>query len=470
MILSPTIRMSLLAKAALLTVALFVALAACSDDGGDATSTTAPPTPTATSAPAAAPDPTATPVESEPINVVSTNNIAADWVKQVGGDNVDVFSVLPIGADPHGFQPGARDVARIADADLVLSIGLGLEASWLTELLENAARDPSTIVELAELVDPIEFAETHIEDVEFLEDLMHVVHEVEDGEIGAEEGLEEIKELVAAFEAAEAEHEEEGEDHGDEGEEGEDHGDEGDEDEGEDHGDEEEDHGDEEEDHGDEELPAMVLDIIEQVEDGQLDAGDAVEAIEGLTEEGEDEHGGHGHGMEDPHFWFDPPRVKIAVDEIVSQLSALDPDNAGTFSANAAAYKEQLDELHAWTESQVEEVPQDNRLLVTSHDSLGYFANLYGFEVVGVILSFTTEVEPSAEDLVHLAETIEELGVSAVFGETTVSERLATSLATETGVKLVRLYSGSLGKEGSGADTYIGMVRSNVSGIVEALK
>ena len=478
MILSPIIRMSLLAKAALLTIALFVALAACSDDGGDATSTTAPPPPTATSAPAAAPDPTATPVQSEPINVVSTNNIAADWVKQIGGDNVDVFSVLPIGADPHGFQPGARDVARIADADLVLSIGLGLEASWLTELLENAARDPSTIVELAEMVDPIEFAETHIEDVEFLEDLLHVVHEVEDGEIGAEEGLEEIKELVAAFEAAEAEHEEEGEDHGDEGEEeeGEDHGDEGDEDEGEDHGDEGdedegEDHGDEEEDHGEEEeLPAMVLDIIEQVEDGQLDAGDAIEAIEGLTEEGEDEHDDHGHGMEDPHFWFDPPRVKIAVDEIVSQLSALDPDNAGTFSANAAAYKEQLDELHAWTESQVEEVPQDNRLLVTSHDSLGYFANLYGFEVVGVILSFTTEVEPSAEDLVHLAETIEELGVSAVFGETTVSERLATSLATETGVKLVRLYSGSLGEEGSGADTYIGMVRSNVSGIVEALK
>ena len=107
---------------------------------------------------------------------------------------------------------------------------------------------------------------------------------------------------------------------------------------------------------------------------------------------------------------------------------------------------------------------------MTSHDSLGYFANLYGFEVAGVILSFTTEVEPSAENLAELAETIEELEVSAVFGETTVSERLATSLATETGAKLVRLYSGSLGQEGSGAETYIGMVRTNVSRISEALK
>lgn len=480
MILSPIMRIPLLAKIAMLAATMLLAVVACSDDAADPTRQPTTPPPTATTAPATAPDPTATPEPSEPIHVVTTSNIVADWVTNIGGDHVNVFSVLPIGADPHGFQPGAKDVAQIADADLVLSIGLGLEASWLRELLENAARDPSTIVELAEMVDPIEFAETHIEDVEFLEDLMHVIHEVEDGEISPEEGLEEIEELVAAFEAAEAEHEEEGEDHGDEEEEGEDHADE--EEEGEDHGDEEEegeDHGDEEEegedhgdeeDHADEELTAMVLDIIHEVEEGELDAGEAIEAIEGMTEEGEDAHEGHGHGLEDPHFWFDPLRVKIAVDEIVSQLSALAPDNADVFSANASAYKEQLDELHTWTESQVEVVPQDNRLLVTSHDSLGYFALLYGFEVVGVILSTTTEVDPSAEDLVELAETIERLGVPAVFGETTVSERLATSLATETGVKLVRLYSGSLGQEGSGADTYIGMVRSNVNSIVEALK
>lgn len=214
----------------------------------------------------------------------------------------------------------------------------------------------------------------------------------------------------------------------------------------------------------------MVLDIIHEVEEGEMDAGEAIEAIEGMTEEGEDDHAGHGHGLEDPHFWFDPLRVKVAVDEIVSQLSALDPDNADAFAANASAYKEQLDELHTWTESQVEVVPQDHRLLVTSHDSLGYFALLYGFEVAGVILSFTTEVEPSAEDLAHLAETIKDLGVPAVFGETTVSERLAAALATETGAQLVRLYSGSLGQDGSGAETYIGMVRTNASRIAEALK
>ena len=72
--------------------------------------------------------------------------------------------------------------------------------------------------------------------------------------------------------------------------------------------------------------------------------------------------------------------------------------------------------------------------------------------------------------LAELVETVKEHEVSAVFGETTVSERLATSLATEAGAELVRLYSGSLGQEGSGAETYVEMVRTNVSRITEALK
>ena len=362
----------------------------------------------------------------------------ADWVENIGGDNVDVFSLLPAGADPHTFQPGAQDVARVAEADLVLSVGLGLEAAWLHDLLENAARDESAIVELGELIDPIEFAEGHIEDVELLEELSHVVHEVEEGEIDAETGLEEIKELLADAE-------EEGEGAHDEMEE-------------------------EEGEHHEEGVPAMVLEIIEQVEDGQMDAEDAIEEIEHLTEEGEDEHAGHGHGLEDPHFWFDPLRVKLAVNDIAARLSVLDPDRGDTYSGNASAYNARLDELHAWTEQQAATVPEDRRLLVTSHDSFGYFANLYGFEVVGVVLSGTTDVEPSAGDLADLVEEIKEYGVPAVFGETTVSERLASTVASESGADLVRLYSGSLGLEGSGAETYIEMIRANVGRIVEALK
>ncbi len=417
-----------------LTVALLFAMA-CSDDSGSEPSTasaTQAPSTAASSSETKQTPPTAVPQETEAtlVSVVTTTNIMADWVSNVGGDSVDVFSIVPVGADPHTFQPGAKDVAQIAEADLVLSVGLSLEGEWLHDLLESAARDESSIIEMGEIVDPIEFAEGHAHEVELLEAISHVVHEVEDGEISPEEGIEELKELLA-----EGEEEEEGEHEGEE-----------------------------------EELPEMVHELIEKVEEGGMAAADAIEAIEELTEEGEDEHADHGHGLEDPHFWFDPLRVKIVVNDIAARLAVLDPDSADTFTANAAAYNAKLDELHSWTEEQVEAVAEERRLLVTSHDSFGYFANLYHFEVVGVVLSTTTDVEPSAGDLAELVHEVEENNVPAVFGETTVSERLAKAVATESGADLVRLYSGSLGPEGSGAATYIEMVRTNVDRIVQALK
>ena len=447
MILSTKRGILALFKLTLFSLVLLLALSACSEDPQP---TPTVPADTPVPQPTATPEPTAAPA----IQVVATTSIVADWVENIGGEHVEVFSLVPPGVDPHSFQPGAQDVAQIADADIVLSVGLGLEESWLRELIQNAASDPSSIVELGELIDPIEFAESHAEEVELIEGLSHIVHEVEEGEISADEGLEEIKELLASFEA-----EEEGEDHGDEGEE----------EEGEDHGD--EDAMEEEDHHGDEgEVPAMAMEIIERATDGRMSAEEAIEAIEGLTEEGEEEHEGHGHGLEDPHFWFDPLRVKTAVDDIASRLSVINPSQGDAFRANASAFNAKLDELHSWTEEQVSVVPDDRRVLVTSHDSLGYFANLYGFEVIGVVLSITTEVEPSPEDLVDLIEEAIEYAVPAVFGETTVSERLARTVASESGAEFVALYSGSLDSGDSPAATYIGMIRTNVERIVDALQ
>ena len=399
------------ARAALLTLALLLAASACTGDAGGA------PSPGASGAAPA-------------LSVVTTTDIMADWVKNIGGEHVDVFSIVPTGADPHAFQPGAQDVVKVAEADLVLGIGLGLEESWLRELLQNAAQDPLTIVELGDIIDPIEFAASHAGEVAILEAIVHAVHEAEEGEISAEAALEEIKELLAGAEGGE-----EAAEHGEE-----------------------------------DELADAVSAIVSRTEAGDLEVGDALEAIEDLTSEGEDKHEGHGHGVNDPHFWFDPLRVQLAVNDISTRLSALDPERSAAYAANAAAYNARLDELHAWTEEQVSTVPEERRLLVTSHDSLGYFANLYGFEVVGVILSTTTEVEPSAVGLARLVDAVTANGAPAVFGETTVSERLAQTVATESGARLVRLYSGSLGPEGSGAETYIGMVRTNISRIAEALR
>ena len=209
--------------------------------------------------------------------------------------------------------------------------------------------------------------------------------------------------------------------------------------------------------------------VAESGDEPHADHDDAHEDEHGHEE---DEHGhAHDHGSLDPHFWFDPLRVKIAVNTIADRLAAIDPESASVYRQNAAEYGQQLDELHAWIQEQVSTVAPERRLLVTSHDAFSYFAGAYGFEIVGLVIpSLATHVEPSAEHVEGVVRVVLEHGIPAVFGETTVSERLAQAIARETGAELVRLYSGSLGPEGSGADTYLTMVRANVERIVEALR
>ena len=156
-----------------LAVFAAVFMAACTDDQEQPA--TEEPQPTATSAVAdsspeptsAAQDPTPTPAgmaadtpvpSGPPVQVVTTTNFVADWARVVGGDRVEVYGLLPPAGDPHTFVPGARDVARVESADVVFSVGLGLEAEWLTELLHNASSDESKVIALGESVNPIEFA------------------------------------------------------------------------------------------------------------------------------------------------------------------------------------------------------------------------------------------------------------------------------------------------------------------------
>lgn len=468
--------------------------------GGDSETAEAPQGQSSTQATEAAQttDTTQAAEMTTPVEVVTTSNIVADWVRNVGQDRVNVFALLPPNADPHTFQPGARDVASVADADVVFSIGLGLEEGWFTELLENAAADESSLIELAEAEDiqAIEFVDLHMDahagESELIAGLEHAIHEVEDGHITAAAGLKEISELVEAIEAMEHadehedEHEHEDEDeHEHEDEDEHEHEDEDEHDHEHEHEHEHEDeHGHEDEHAHEHELIEKILELIASVDAGQMDAEAAMEAIDVLVHdseamehadehdhEDEDEHG-HAHGSHDPHFWFDPIRVKVAVNNIAAKLSELDPEGSATYQANAAAYNQELDSLHAWIEQEVAKVPVDHRKLVTNHDAFQYFAARYGFEVVGAIIpSVTTEAEATPQELAHLIETIEHEGVTAVFGETIHSDRMARQIADETGAKLVgTLYTGSLSEAGGEAGNYLDYMRFNVTTIVNALQ
>lgn len=178
----------------------------------------------------------------------------------------------------------------------------------------------------------------------------------------------------------------------------------------------------------------------------------------------------HAHVAGDPHVWFDPANVKIWAQNVATSLSALDPAHAAAYQANAAAYAGQLDELDAFIRAQVARIPAERRKLVTDHDAFGYFADRYGFRVIGAVIpALSTTAEPSAGDLADLITKIRAERVPAVFIGSQANARLPELVAAETGARVLRLYTGELGPAGSGAETYIGMMRVDVERIVDGL-
>ncbi len=174
----------------------------------------------------------------------------------------------------------------------------------------------------------------------------------------------------------------------------------------------------------------------------------------------------------DPHFWLDPLLVVHYVENIRDGLIQADPEGKDVYTANAAAYIAKLQELDGWIKAQIEQVPQAQRLLVTNHESFGYYADRYGLRVLGAIIpSVSSDSAPSAQQLATLIDLIRQSGAPAIFLETGANPKLAEQIAAETGVKVVSdLYTHSLSPADGPAPTYIDMMRYNTQRIVEALK
>jgi manganese/iron transport system substrate-binding protein len=175
-------------------------------------------------------------------------------------------------------------------------------------------------------------------------------------------------------------------------------------------------------------------------------------------------------GAPDPHLWMDPVLARHYVQRTRDALSRLDPAHATAYAENAEAYLRQLAELDLWIAKQIATIPQANRKLVTTHDAFRYFGVRYGLEVVGTIWSISTEREPSAAEIRRLIDGVRAARVPTVFVETTVNPRLMERVARDAGVAVGEpLYGDSVGSPGSGADTYIGMMRANTRSIVRGL-
>lgn len=310
--------------------------------------------------------------DGERPSIAVTTNILGDVVGELVGDQADVITIMPVGADPHSFQASAQEVDLLLSADALITNGGNFEEGLL-DVIDSALDADVAIYEAVEAVDTISF--------------------VEDG------------------------HRHDEEEHG--------HGEESEHDEEPEH--------DEDADHNEE----------------------------------------HGHDGADPHFFTDPIRMSEAVrgiaDFLNAEVSRLDE---AALDAATDRYVGELEALDAEVTEMVAAIAEERRILVTNHEVFGYFADRYGFEVVGAVIPGGTTVESaSARDIARLAELIEAEGVPAIFADTSSSDDLAETLASEVGdIDVVELFSESLGEPGSEGDTYLEMVRTNASRISAALR
>jgi zinc/manganese transport system substrate-binding protein len=255
---------------------------------------------------------------SDRLRVVATTGIISDVVRSIGGNDLDLITLIPPGFDPHDYSPSSQQVAAISAADFVFANGLGLEEG-LIDLLEQAESEGLPVTYLAEHSDPID---------------------------------------------------------------------------------------------------------------------------------------------RDPHFWHDPARMRQAANLIVQSIGS------------NSDYLAELERLDREVEEILDDIPPERRLLVTGHDFFDYFADRYGFEVVGTIIPGGGSLgSPSSADLAALVALIEQRDVRAIFVESTSSSELAESVADEVGppFQIVELASDWLGEPGSETGTYAELIRFNANAIAAAL-
>ncbi|WP_170336506.1 metal ABC transporter solute-binding protein, Zn/Mn family [Ruegeria arenilitoris] len=176
----------------------------------------------------------------------------------------------------------------------------------------------------------------------------------------------------------------------------------------------------------------------------------------------------------DPHLWMSPVLWKDVVVQVQEALTEARPEAAETFAANTEAFLAEIDQLDAYGKQVLAAVPENSRVLVTAHDAFGYFGEEYGYEVLG-IQGISTQSEAGLNRIGELVDTLVDQQLTAVFVESSVSDRSmraliegAASKGHEVGVG-GELYSDAMGEPGSYEGTYVGMLDHNITVIAGAL-
>ncbi|MEK3685209.1 metal ABC transporter substrate-binding protein [Paenibacillus sp. FSL R10-2736] len=272
------------------------------------------------------------------LQIVATYSIIADMTENIVGDKAEVYSMVPIGTDPHMYDPLPADTGKVSSADLIFYNGLNLETGkgWFQDLLKVTNKN-------------------------------EVAFAVSD------------------------------------------------------------------------EVTPMYL-----------------------TEKGKET-------QVDPHAWLDIQNSIKYVDVITTRVIEQDPDNKEYYLNNQTAYVKELNELDQYAKEEVNKIPQEQRILVTSEGAFKYFSKAYGFESA-FIWEINTDSQGTPEQMKRIISIIEENQVPALFLETSVNPKTMETISNETGVPIhSKIFTDSLAKKGEDGDTYIKMIQWNIDKVIEGL-
>lgn len=176
-----------------------------------------------------------------------------------------------------------------------------------------------------------------------------------------------------------------------------------------------------------------------------------------------------GESGADPHAWLDPGNMEIYAENLLADLSQRFPDYEEKFEANAEAYIQEINELDEWINEQVEAIPEDNRIIVVSENAFKYFGEAYGFETAG-IWEINSGEEGTSGQINAVIDLVRDQDVPGLFVETTVDRRYMETVSENTGVDIAgEVYTDAVGMDGSGAETYVEMMRHNTEVFVDGL-
>jgi ABC-type Zn uptake system ZnuABC Zn-binding protein ZnuA len=267
------------------------------------------------------------------VNVVASASMWADMVANIGGDKVAIDRIVPIGGDPHTYEPTPSDAIKVSNADLILINGLTFEG-WINDLIDNSGTKAETVL-VTKYVTPI-----------------------------------------------------------------------------------------------------------------------SSDDYENAT---------------DPHAWMDADNGRLYAKAIYEALVKKDPENGVFYTQNYEAYDKKVVDLDNYIKAEIEKIPADKRILVTSHDAFKYYGNAYGIQLEA-IQGISTEAEAQLSDMTRVTEVIKKTNIPAIFVESTINPKMLQQIAKDNNIAIGgELFADSLGKKGGKGGTYISMLKHNTDVIVKAL-